>query len=392
MINLVSKKNLVIGIDASRNRSGGAKEHLLGILSHLDPARYGIGAIHLWSHQTLLEVIPNHPWLIKHPVAALNQSLVAQLWWQATDLAKALRAEGCDLLFTSDASSLCRFNPAVVLSQDLLAYEPGVMHLFGISKARLRLELIKMVQNENFRRARGVIFLTHYAAKLIQASCGKLANIKIVNHGVAGDFQEAQVMRTWPENSERPIECLYISNAALYKYQWVVIKAIGLLRKRGYDLRLRLIGGGSGLAQKKIDQQLAIDDPHHQWTQQLGFVPHDQLLPHLISADCFIFASGCEAFGITLLEAMAVGLPIAASSRSSIAETLADGGVYFDPANAQSIASALEKIILEAPLRERLTGRAKVLASNYSWQACADETWQFIIDTYHHSSNQNPQA
>ena len=382
MINLVSKKNLVIGIDASRNRSGGAKEHLLGILSHLDPARYGIGAIHLWSHQTLLEVIPNHPWLIKHPVAALNQSLFAQLWWQATALAKALRAEGCDLLFTSDASSLCRFNPAVVLSQDLLAYEPGVMHLFGISKARLRLELIKFIQNKNFRRARGVIFLTHYAAKLIQASCGKLANIKIVNHGVAGDFQDAQVMRTWPENSERPIECLYISNAALYKYQWVVIKAISLLRKRGYDLRLRLIGGGSGLAQKKIDQQLAIDDPHHQWTQQLGFVPHDQLLPHFISADCFIFASGCEAFGITLLEAMAMGLPIASSNRSSIPETLQDGGLYFDPENPAEIAASAEKIILDPVLREQLANRASQLAKQYSWERCSQETWGFIVDTY----------
>ena len=382
MINLVSKKNLVIGIDASRNRSGGAKEHLLGILSHLDPARYGIGAIHLWSHQTLLEVIPNHPWLIKHPVAALNQSLFAQLWWQATALAKALRAEGCDLLFTSDASSLCRFNPAVVLSQDLLAYEPGVMHLFGISKARLRLELIKIIQNKNFRRARGVIFLTHYAAKLIQASCGKLTNIKIVNHGVAGDFQEAQVMRTWPENSERPIECLYISNAALYKYQWVVIKAISLLRKRGYDLRLRLIGGGSGLAQKKIDQQLAIDDPHHQWTQQLGFIPHDQLLPHFISADCFIFASGCEAFGITLLEAMAVGMPIASSNRSSMPETLQDGSLYFDPENPAQIAASVEKIILDPVLRKQLSHRASQLAKQYSWERCSEETWSFIIKTY----------
>ena len=252
------------------------------------------------------------------------------------------------------------------------------MHLFGISKARLRLELIKIVQNENFRRARGVIFLTHYAAKLIQASCGKLTNIKIVNHGVAGDFQEAQVMRTWPENSERPIECLYISNAALYKYQWVVIKAISLLRKRGYDLRLRLIGGGSGLAQKKIDQQLAIDDPHHQWTQQLGFVPHDQLLPHFISADCFIFASGCEAFGITLLEAMAVGLPIAASSRSSIAETLADGGVYFDPERSADIACALRELITSPQLRSELAQLSYQQAQRYSWKRCAAETIQFL--------------
>ena len=79
-------KPVIIGIDASRNRSGGAIAHLQGILNHGDPARNGIHEIHLWAYQSLLDSIPDHPWLTKHNPAALEQSLAKQLWWQATRL------------------------------------------------------------------------------------------------------------------------------------------------------------------------------------------------------------------------------------------------------------------------------------------------------------------
>ena len=41
---------LVIGIDASRNRSGGAIAHLVGILSEGNPLIFGISEVHLWCH------------------------------------------------------------------------------------------------------------------------------------------------------------------------------------------------------------------------------------------------------------------------------------------------------------------------------------------------------
>jgi len=174
--------SLVIGVDASRNRSGGAREHLIGILANLDPAVQGIAQVHVWSYQALLVALPNHPWLIKHTLPALEGSLLSQLWWQAFNLSSELKKYGCHILFTSDASSLCRFSPSVVLSQDLLSYEPGVMALFAWGRARIRLLVIRYLQNAAFRRASGVIFLTQYAANLIQSICGPLGNSKVIPH------------------------------------------------------------------------------------------------------------------------------------------------------------------------------------------------------------------
>jgi glycosyltransferase involved in cell wall biosynthesis len=303
-------------------------------------------------------------------------------------LSLELKQHGCDILFTSDASSLCRFSPVVVLSQDLLSYEPGVMASFGWSRARLRLLTIRYIQNAAFRRASGVIFLTQYAAKLIQSSCGLLSNICIISHGVNPRFlrageSRASASKTFSiDDRSHVIRCLYISNAALYKYQWVVIEAIGLLRQKGIAIELDLVGGGNGPAQDKINSQIAITDPLGHFIRQHPFVPHEALLTHLNSADIFVFASGCEAFGITLLEAMAMGLPIASSNRSSIPETLQDGGLYFDPERPSEIASAIERIILDPALRANLSKRANELANRYSWERCSSETWGFIVDTY----------
>ena len=379
---------IVIGVDASRNRSGGAREHLIGILENLDPVAQGIAQVHIWSYKDLLAVLPNHPWLIKHAVSELENGLISQLWWQAFCLSSKLKIHGCDILFTSDASSLCHFSPSVVLSQDLLSYEPGVMALFAWGRARLRLLAIRYLQNAAFRRASGVIFLTQYAANLIQSIYGPLRNIKVISHGVNPRFfRDSQAITSEKKlfsagTKPDPIRCLYISNAALYKYQWVVIEAIGLLHQKGIAIELDLVGGGSGSAQEKIKSQIASTDPQGQFVRQHPFVPHSALLGHLSSADIFIFASGCEAFGITLLEAMAMSLPIASSNRSSIPETLQDGGLYFDPENPVEIAASVEKIILDPFLRGRLAHQAGELAKQYSWERCSRETWGFIVDTY----------
>ena len=373
---------ITVGIDASRTRSGGARAHLIGVLSECDPTKYNIKKIHIWSYKSLLVKLPDHPWLIKHNAIELEQSLAKQLWWQATSLADEVQSSGCDILFTTDASSLCRFNPMVVLSQDMLSYEPGVMQYFGYGMARLRLLVILVLQNLAFKRAAGVIFLTRYAGKLIQQSCGLLPNIKYIPHGVDNVFKQPLVVTPWPVIGERPIHCVYVSNTEMYKHQWVVVEAISLLRARGIDLKLTLVGGGTGPAQRLLIDSIAKADDGGHFVKQLEFTPHSALPALLADTDLFIFASSCESMPVTLVEAMAVGLPIACSNRGPMLEVLADGGVYFDPEKPRSIAMAIDQIVQSPEVRIGHAARAKTLAAQYSWKRCADETFAFISETY----------
>ncbi len=373
---------LTIGIDASRNRSGGAVAHLIGILSEGDPASVGISEVHVWAYQALLAAIPDRTWLIKHNPPALEQSMLRQLWWQRFGFPIEFKRADCQIVLNTDAGTISTVRPAVTMSRDMLSYEPGVIELFGFGKARLRLILLRYMQNRSLRAAEGVIFLTRYAAKVIQQSCGSLQSIAYIPHGVGAAFKQARQLNSWPEAVERPIRCLYVSNAAIYKYQWVVVRAIAALRKRGHNLTLSLVGGGKGPAQRLLKDAIAVADPERVFVEQLAFLPQQELPNHLAQGDLFVFASGCENMPNTLVEAMAVGLPIACSNRGPMPEVLADGGVYFDPEDADSIAEAIEQIIQLPTMRLTIAQRAKALSQQYSWKRCADETFAFVAQTH----------
>jgi hypothetical protein len=77
---------VVIGIDASRNRSGGAKAHLMGILRDTNPLDHGITQVHVWSYESLLRALPDAPWLVKHNPPDLERSLLRQVLWQFRSL------------------------------------------------------------------------------------------------------------------------------------------------------------------------------------------------------------------------------------------------------------------------------------------------------------------
>ena len=171
---------------------------------------------------------------------------------------------------------------------------------------------------------------------------------------------------------------LYVSNADLYKHQWKVIEAAELLMQMGKDIELTIVGGGSGLAYKKMLDQKNISDPENKFIFLKEFVPQSELPDFLSDADIFVFASSCENMPNTLLEAMAVGLPIACSNRGPMPEVLDDGGVYFNPEDSLSIANAVKILIEDSKLRSSLAVRSKVLAGKYSWERCAKETWNYL--------------
>jgi glycosyltransferase involved in cell wall biosynthesis len=369
----------VIGIDASRNRSGGAKAHLIGILGSSDPSAHGIEEVHVWSYSSLLDSLPQRSWLIKHNPPDLERGLGHQVWWQYRSLPVEARQRGCEILLNTDAGTVCPFRPAVVMSRDMVSYEPGIMGRYGLTRAGLRIFLLKYVQAYSMRRADGVVFLTKYAADVIRRVTGPLPRISIIPHGVGDDFRCQSAQREW--TSEKAVRCLYVSHIALFKNQWVLVKAMGILRSEGLDVSLVLAGDGGGRARKLVEEELARTDPRGEFVRCLGQVEHRDISSLMADADLFVFPSACENMPNTLVEAMASGLPIACSNRGPMPEVLQDGGVYFDPDDADSMADAIRAIISDNALRARIMARAKDLSAAYSWERCGKETWEFLRAT-----------
>ena len=70
---------LIIGIDASRNRSGGAQAHIIGILNSFLSYDISEIEIHIWSYKTLLNKLPSSKFIHKHSNSKLDKSIFHQI-------------------------------------------------------------------------------------------------------------------------------------------------------------------------------------------------------------------------------------------------------------------------------------------------------------------------
>jgi glycosyltransferase involved in cell wall biosynthesis len=91
-------------------------------------------------------------------------------------------------------------------------------------------------------------------------------------------------------------------------------------------------------------------------------------------ADVFAYPSYAETFGLTLLEAMACGVPVVASNRTSVPEVAGDAALIVDPDDHGAIADAVWRVLSDDRLRQELRTRGLRRAAEFTWERTARET------------------
>lgn len=113
----------------------------------------------------------------------------------------------------------------------------------------------------------------------------------------------------------------------------------------------------------------------------VGYVPESEKPRYFQSCDVFCAPSlGFESFGIVLLEAMAAGRPVVASSIPGYRTVLTHGreGLLVEPGDAQGLAAALLRLLRDPELRKQIGARGQETARNFSWEKIADR----VLDLY----------
>ena len=103
----------------------------------------------------------------------------------------------------------------------------------------------------------------------------------------------------------------------------------------------------------------------------LGFVPIEVLRIFYDAAKVFVFPSLYEGFGLPPLEAMAHGTPVLTSNTSSIPEVVGNAAVMVNPENVFEMMRALQCVLLDPSLREKLRQRGYEQVKKFSWDASA---------------------
>ncbi len=101
-----------------------------------------------------------------------------------------------------------------------------------------------------------------------------------------------------------------------------------------------------------------------QWALHLGFLDLPILTTLYASADLCVLPSRTETCGLVALEAMASGLPVVAAAAGGFTESVADGvtGYLVPPDDARGFAAAIGRLVLDAPLRRRMSEDARLAA------------------------------
>lgn len=111
----------------------------------------------------------------------------------------------------------------------------------------------------------------------------------------------------------------------------------------------------------------------------VGFVSDEERDVLYRQAHAYILGSLYEGFGLTLLEAMQSGIPIASSPLGSLREVGGDACLWFDPLESTSIKDAIIKILTNKEVRVRCLAKNKTQWQKFSWEKTAEKLEELFI-------------
>ena len=158
---------------------------------------------------------------------------------------------------------------------------------------------------------------------------------------------------------------LFVGERGGYKNFLLALQALALLP----ELELHCIGGGALRAEEFDGIALAVRER----VRHLGFVAEATLNETYNRAECLVYPSSHEGFGIPPLEAMRAGCPVVSIACEAVLEVGGDALAVAEAARPEAIAAAVQSV-REPERRARLVQAGRERAAGFSWDAAHART------------------
>jgi glycosyltransferase involved in cell wall biosynthesis len=148
-----------------------------------------------------------------------------------------------------------------------------------------------------------------------------------------------------------------------------LLEAVAILRDEGTVVPLICTGRQTdhmGAIQRRVDQ-LRLSEQ----VRFTGYLPASELETIYRRATALVFPSLFEGWGLPVVEAFALGLPVACADVTALPEVAGDAAVLFNPDSPQAIADAIARVWTAADLRATLIELGRRRASQLSWDRTA---------------------
>ena len=166
---------------------------------------------------------------------------------------------------------------------------------------------------------------------------------------------------------------LTVARLSPEKGHLILIDAIDELRRRGERVTAEFIGGGpfADDLQRRIDE-LGLNDR----ITLLGSMHTDEVAKRLPTAAVFCLPSFAEGIPVSIMEAMAVGVPVVATKVGGVGELVTDevSGLLVSPGRVDQLADALHRMLTDRDLRAQVVATAvEAVHGAHDWELTARE-------------------
>lgn len=232
------------------------------------------------------------------------------------------------------------------------SFEPWEPHI-GAELDAARRQLSRLA-----RHAHSAIAVSHYNAAELEALGMEQVTVAPVL------WRPPRVRRALPFADLSP-RLLFVGRIAPNKRHEDLIAMVAILRDRRPDVVLDLVGGASSeryaAAVRELVERLELTDA----VRFHGSIEDAALDQLYAEAAVYVSASEHEGFCVPLIEAMAAGLPVVARDAAAVPETLGDAGLLIEGPNPVALATAVDRLLGDGPLRSSMSARGIARAADF---------------------------
>ncbi|MBU6447579.1 glycosyltransferase family 4 protein [Patescibacteria group bacterium] len=233
---------------------------------------------------------------------------------------------------------------------------------------------------KSFERANLIFTISEYTKNdLIRFLGLPESKIKVIYPGIDHDVFRADLNEAGKNEVKQRYNLpekfiLSISTVEPRKNLASLVRAFNLINDPDVEL---VIAGRLGWLYKSLLVQIGNSHKKDK-IHLIGYVSESEK-PYLMSrAEIVAYPSFYEGFGFVPLEAMACGVPVVTSTRTSMPEVCGDAAILVDPYNVSELSAGLESLLNDPELRHDFIRKGFELAKRYQWDSCAGQIWQIL--------------
>ncbi|HEX5438103.1 MAG TPA: glycosyltransferase family 1 protein [Gemmatimonadaceae bacterium] len=304
-------------------------------------------------------------------IETTESRIPAGMYWDQAVVPRVARREGIDVLFNPFLSVPVRGRFGKVMIMHNVEYHT-VPNVYDV-KTYVRWTILEKVILPAADRVISISnVMTHDFRKSVHYP---IERVRTIYHGVSEKFHriEDPERLAWAREQyvlpERFI--LFTGNLYPQKNFSTLVKAFAALHG---EIPHQLLVAGR--PRWKFDDDLKL-------IEQLGlssrvdflqFVPNDDLPLIYSLADCFVYPSLYESFGLAQLEAMGCGCPVIGARAGAIPEVAGDAAMLFEPRDSDDLARAIRCVLDDDAVRSELVRKGYARAKEFGWERCAAQT------------------